>query len=183
MGGRHTAIFGIYPNGFQAERAVAHLIRAGFSNNSIAVLLADNDSRQRFAHEKHTKAPEGATAGAIVMGLIGTVLGLLAGAGAPLVFPGVQSLGMAGPLVGALAGFGAGCVFGGTIGAIVGACIPEFEAKRYDEWMRGGGVLLSAHCDNAEQIHSAEEVLKMSGAKDIAAKTEAGRPKWPPVFL
>ena len=68
-------------------------------------------------------------------------------------------------------------------GAIAGACIPEFEAKRYDEWMRGGGVLLSAHCDNTEQIHSAEEVLKMSGAKDIAAKTEAGRPKWPPVFL
>jgi len=43
----------------QAENIVNHLITAGFSNNDISVLLPDKSSTQDFAHEKHTKAPEG----------------------------------------------------------------------------------------------------------------------------
>src|ERR1700680_509433 len=76
----------------------------GFAHDSIAVLLPDNESSLKFAHEKHTKAPEGATAGAATAGTIDGLIGFMAGAGAPLVFPGVGILLAAGPIASALAG-------------------------------------------------------------------------------
>ena len=62
MTGKKTAVFGIYQNEKQAERTVEDLLAAGFSNDDISVLLPDNKGTKDFAHDKSTKAPEGATA-------------------------------------------------------------------------------------------------------------------------
>jgi hypothetical protein len=59
------------------------------------------------------------------------------------------------------------------IGALVGLGIPEYEAKRYEGYVREGGVLLSAHCETAGEVLRAKEVLTGSGATDIAATGEA----------
>src|SRR6202165_1568401 len=107
MANKKTAVFGIYPNVTQAERAVDALMGAHFSNDDISVLLPDNQGSKDFAHEKHTKAPEGTTTGVAAGGTIGGTLGLLAGIGA-LGIPGVGALIGAGPLWGALAGLGVG---------------------------------------------------------------------------
>ena len=48
----------------QAERIVDQLKAANFSNNDISVLFPDKGTTRDFAHEKNTKAPEGAVAGA-----------------------------------------------------------------------------------------------------------------------
>ena len=37
---------------------------AGFSNNDVSVLFPDKQGSKDFAHEQHTKAPEGAATGA-----------------------------------------------------------------------------------------------------------------------
>ena len=58
MAGKNTAVFGIYKNSAQAERAVDRIAAAGFSHNDISVLLPDSQSSKEFAHEKNTKAPE-----------------------------------------------------------------------------------------------------------------------------
>ena len=79
MAGKNTAAFGIYANRVQAEEAVDHLLAAGFRNEDVSVLLQDNVGTKDFAHEKHTKAPEGATTGVVTGGAIGGTLGLLAG--------------------------------------------------------------------------------------------------------
>jgi hypothetical protein len=50
--------------------------------------------------------------------------------------------------------------------------IPEYEAKRYEGRIKNGGVLLSVHCDTSAEIDSAKEVLKASGAEDIASAGE-----------
>ena len=132
------------------------------------MLLPDDESTRAFAHEKSTKAPEGATAGVATGGIIGGTLGLLAGVGA-LAIPGIGPLIAAGPLVGALAGIGAGGVAGGIVGALVGMGIPEYEAKRYEGAVKGGGTLLSVHCDTPERVSLARQALRDTGAHDIAA--------------
>ncbi|MBV8864097.1 MAG: DUF3341 domain-containing protein, partial [Acidobacteriaceae bacterium] len=72
----------------------------------------------------------------------------------------------------ALSGIGSGGVLGGVIGALVGMGIPEYEAKRYEGRIKEGGILLSVHCDNAEWVTKAKQLLKDSGAEDIASAGE-----------
>jgi hypothetical protein len=74
--------------------------------------------------------------------------------------------------MGALAGAGAGGAVGGLIGALVGMGIPEYEAKRYEGRVKSGGVLLSIHCDTSEEISRAKDLLKQTGAEDIASAGE-----------
>jgi hypothetical protein len=51
--------------------------------------------------------------------------------------------------------------------------IPEYEAKRYEGAVKGGGTLLSVHCDTSEQVDVAKTSLKETGAKDISSTGEA----------
>lgn len=171
MAEKHVAVFGIYATPDLAENAVDYLLKKGFSNSSISVLLPDDETTRNFAHEKHTKAPEGTATGATAGGIIGGALGLLIGLGA-LAIPGVGPLIAAGPIIGALTGVGAGGTVGGIVGALVGLGIPEFEAKRYEGAIKAGGVLLSVHCDTSPQVSLAKQSLRDTGAKDIAATGE-----------
>jgi hypothetical protein len=173
MSTKNTAVFGIYSTPGTAEAAVDHLMAKGFTNASISVLLPDDESTRAFAHEKNTKAPEGATAGVTTGGVIGGTLGLLAGIGA-LAIPGVGPLIAAGPIMASLAGLGIGGAVGGLVGALVGMGIPEYEAKRYEAAVKEGGTLMSVHCDTSDQIDAAKAALKETGARDIAATGEAG---------
>ncbi len=171
MAGKNTAAFGIYPTSAAAESAVDRLVSAGFSNQDVSVLMSDNKGSKDFAAEKNTKAPEGATTGVGVGGAVGGTLGLLAGIGA-LAIPGVGPLIAAGPIMGALAGLGVGGAVGGIVGALVGMGIPEYEAKRYEGRVKDGGVLLSVHCDSSQEVSRAKEILKATGAEDVASSGE-----------
>jgi hypothetical protein len=171
MADKKTAVFGIYPTVGRAEAAVDALAHATFSNDDISVLMADNEGSKDFAHEKHTKAPEGTTTGAVAGGAIGGTLGLLAGIGA-LAIPGVGPLIAAGPIMATLAGLGVGGTVGGLVGALVGMGIPEYEAKRYEGRVKDGGVLLSVHCSTSDEISRAKDILKRTGAEDIASAGE-----------
>ncbi len=172
MASKNTAVFGIYATPNTAESAVDHLLTKGFTNANISVLLPDDETTRAFAHEKHTKAPEGTATGVTTGGVIGGTLGLLAGIGA-LAIPGVGPLIAAGPIMGTLAGLGVGGAVGGVVGALVGMGIPEFEAKRYEGAVKDGGTLLSVHCDTSEQIDAAKAGLKETGARDISSTGEA----------
>src|SRR5271169_5462112 len=166
MASKNTAVFGIYKNSALAERAVDRILAGGFSNNDISVLLPDSQSSKEFAHEKNTKAPEGAATGVTTGGVIGGTLGLLAGIGA-LAIPGLGPFIAAGPIMASLAGLGVGGAVGGLIGALVGMGIPEYEAKRYEGRVKDGGVLLSVHCNTSDEIARVKDLLKQSGAEDI----------------
>src|ERR1700759_3574424 len=122
MAGKNTAAFGIYRNRAGLERGVDALREADFRNEDISVLFPDNEGSKEFAHEKNTKAPEGATTGATTGALAGGALGWLVGIGA-LAIPGLGPFIAAGPIVAALAGAGAGGAVGGLTGALVGAGI------------------------------------------------------------
>lgn len=172
MDNRKTAVFGIYGGIVQAETAVDALIAAGFFNDDISVLVTDQQSTRDFAHEKHTKAPEGSSTGAATGGVLGGALGLLAGIGV-IAIPGAGLFIAAGPVMAALAGIGVGGTVGGFVGALVGVGIPEYEAKRYAGRIHDGGVLLSVHCESAADVERATRTLKQTGADDVSSTTEA----------
>jgi hypothetical protein len=172
MAGDNTAVFGIYPNSTAVERGVAALKDAGFRATDISVLFPENVGTKDFAHEKGTKAPEGASTGAGTGMVVGGTLGWLVGIGA-LAIPGVGPFIAAGPIMAALAGAGVGGAVGGIGGALIGMGIPEYEAKRYEGRVLEGGILLSVHSDSSEWTSKAKAILEETGAEDIASAGEA----------
>ena len=176
MAGKNTAVFGIYPNRVSVENAVDAFKAAGFRNSDISVLFPENTGTKDFAHEKSTKAPEGATTGAGTGAVLGGGLGWLAGIGA-LAIPGLGPFIAAGPIVAALAGAGAGGAIGGLTGALVGMGIPEYEAKRYEGRVKDGGILLSVHSDDSQWTKRAKEILEHTGAQDVSSTGEASSKK------
>jgi hypothetical protein len=173
MAGKNTAAFGIYPTYASVVDGVDSLRAAGFRNTDISILFSENVGSKDFGHVKASKAPEGTVAGAASGAVIGGALGWLAGIGA-LTIPGLGPFIAAGPLMVSLAGLGAGGAVGGIAGALIGAGIPEYEARRFEGRVRNGGILLSVHCDNSEWTKRAKEILKSTGADDIASTGETG---------
>src|SRR5678810_1261286 len=172
MAGKNTAVFGIYPAYASVENGVDALKAAGFRNTDISVLFPENEGTKDFAHEKGTKAPEGAATGAGTGAVVGGALGWLAGIGA-LAIPGLGPFIAAGPIMAALAGAGVGGTVGGVVGALVGMGIPEYEAKRYEGRIKSGGILLSVHCDDSQWTKKAKQILEEAGGVDVSSTGES----------
>jgi hypothetical protein len=161
------SVFGIAKSENQAIRIANDLRMAGFSDNDISVLLPDKQGTRDFAHEQHTKAPEGAVSGVATGGVIGGALGWLVGIGS-LAIPGVGPFIAAGPILAALGGVAAGGAVGGIVGGLIGMGIPEYEAKRYEGKIREGNILISVHAENSDEVTRAKNIFKNAGAEDIA---------------
>lgn len=170
------AVFCLSDSEVQAENIVTELKSAGFSNNDISVLFPDKAGTKDFAHEQHTKAPEGAATGAGTGGILGGGLGWLIGIGS-LAIPGVGPFIAAGPIMAALAGAGIGAAVGGLTGALVGMGIPEYEAKRYEGKIKEGNILISVHSENSEERKRAKHIFERAGAHDISSTAEESVPK------
>ena len=170
------AVFCIAASEAQATQIIDELKAAGFAADNISVLFPDKDSTRNFAHEKNTKAPEGAAAGAGTGAAVGGTLGWLAGIGL-LAIPGVGPFIAAGPIMAALGGAAIGGTVGGLTGALVGLGIPELEAKRYEGRIKDGNLLISAHSEDSEETSRAKEIFERAGADDIASAGESEVPK------
>jgi hypothetical protein len=173
MAGKNIAVYGIFADRLHVETGVDALIDNGFRKEDVSILVAENVGTKDFAHELHSKAPEGATVGGGAGVVLGGALGLLVGLGV-LTIPGLGPFLAAGPVMAALAGAGAAGVAGGLIGALIGLGIPEYEAKRYEGLLKQGHVLLSVHCDDVDWARRAKHVLENAGAEAISSSGEAG---------
>jgi hypothetical protein len=169
------SVFCISTSRQQAERIVGQLKNANFSNNDISVLFPDKGTTRDFAHETHTKAPEGVATGAGTGGVIGGALGWIAGIGA-LAIPGVGPFIAAGPIMAALSGAAVGAAVGGIAGGLIGLGIPEIEAKRYEGKINAGNILISVHTENSDEITLAKDIFTKTGAQDICTTGEASTP-------
>jgi len=175
---KNRVVIGIVDSEVRAENIVQRLNQTGFSNADISAMFPDKHGTRDFAHEHHTKAPEGAVTGAAGGGVLGGTLGLLAGIGA-LAIPGLGPFIAAGPLMAALSGAAAGAAVGGVTGALIGLGIPEVEAKAYEGKLKGGGILVAVHVDASERERVAKEIFRKEGATDISSTTEASVPTIP----
>lgn len=159
----------------QAINIVDQLKAAYFSSNDISVLMPDKSGTKDFAHEQHTKAPEGAATGGVTGGVLGGALGWLVGIGA-LAIPGVGPFIAAGPIMAALGGAALGGAVGGIAGGLIGLGIPEYEAKRYEGKVKDGNILISVHTENRDEISRAKDIFKKAGAEDISTTGESSAP-------
>lgn len=184
------AVFGLANNETLADRIVNRLIDSGFLSEEISILYPDTNKKMTIVNErgqvefnrknvksgslsteKRTKAPEGGVAGATAGGILGGSLGLLAGIGA-LAIPGFGPFVAAGPIMAALSGSAVGGSLGLLIGALVGAGIPEYEAKKYETALKAGNILISVHTETDEEVKLAKDIMQKEGAKDISVTNE-----------
>jgi hypothetical protein len=168
----NTSVFGIYPTRADVSNGMEALRNAGFRNTDISALFPENLGTKDFAHEKNTKAPEGAAAGGTCGALLGGTFGWLVGIGA-LAIPALAPFLGGGPIVVSLAGVGVGAVAGGLVGALLGLGMPEYEAKRYEGRIKGSGVLISVHCDNSDWVRRARQIMQHTGASEMSSAGEA----------
>jgi hypothetical protein len=169
------SVFCIANSRSQADTIVDNLKNAGFSSNDIAALFADKESGHDFAHEKNTKAPEGAVTGAGTGGVLGGALGWIAGIGA-LAIPGFGPLIAAGPILAALSGAAIGATVGGIAGGLIGMGIPELEAKRYEGKLKQGNILVSVHTESSDELERAKAIFERAGAEDICTASDSATP-------
>lgn len=118
---------------------------ADFSSNDISALFADKESGHDFAHEKNTKAPEGAVTGAGTGGVLG--------------------------------GAAIGATVGGLAGGLIGMAIPELEAKRYEDKLKEGNILISVHTESSDEITRAKAIFEQAGAEDICTASNSATPE------
>jgi hypothetical protein len=191
------AVFGLVSSEEQAQRIVDRLVSSAFAYGDISILSPDRSKerlrtnergeveytdsnldrdlkRGQLSTEKKTKAPEGSVTGGVAGGFLGGSLGLLAGIGA-LAIPGLGPFIAAGPIMAALSGSAVGGGLGLIIGALIGAGIPEYEAKKYEAGLKAGNILISVHVNNEEEKKRAFDILKREGARDISASSEKTR--------
>jgi hypothetical protein len=161
-----VAVYGVFHDEAKVREAVDALRAEGFGDADISVVFPDRSDSAKFAYENNTKAPEGATAGGVTGAVAGGVLGWLAGVGM-IAIPGIGPLLAAGPIVAALAGAGAVGAAGGIVGALVGMGVPEIEAKRYNEELKAGRILVAVQCSDIRFTRSAKAVLDRLGAKEV----------------
>ena len=164
------SIVGVAQTNLQVERTIDELQEeALLPVSEISVLMPD--SSVELGTVKTTKAPEGASAGAITGSVIGGTLGLLAGIGT-LAIPGLGPLIAAGPIMAALGGTAAGAAAGGVVGALVGLGIPEEEAKVYEERLKAGGYLVAVQVQNNEVADICRDIMKRNNLDDVTLVSE-----------
>ena len=166
VGARATNVYGTFEDRDAVEKAVDRLRNEGFLSNDISVIFPDRDLSKEFAIEKNTKAPEGALTGGGTGLVIGGALGWLAGIGM-IAIPGIGPLLAAGPIVAAITGAGVGSAVGGIAGALIGLGVPELEARRYEEEVKRGRILVSVRCDSVGVAHTARTVLEECGGSSV----------------
>jgi hypothetical protein len=164
-------IFGILDNTAEAEGTLNSLQLAGFSSRGVSVLFADRHDAERLVREKDTKASQGAAAGAGTVGVLGGILGWLAGIGS-LAIPGVGPFVAAGPILTTLGGTVLGATAGGLLGALGAIGISQVQAQIYENKLQEGGVLVAVHTEDDEEVKKAYDVFKRAGAKEVASITE-----------
>jgi hypothetical protein len=168
-------VMGIVDTPAQAEATVERLRASGFAADDVSVLFPDKQGSRDFAFEHHTKAPEGALAGAGLGAIVGGLFGIAAGVGA-LAPPGLGALVAAGPLLAALSVAAVFALVLGVAGALVGGRMPEIEAKPYEGKLRTGSILVGVHAASRDAAARARHVLRSVAASDVTATSEAAVP-------
>ncbi|MEO0332275.1 MAG: hypothetical protein AAF223_11420 [Bacteroidota bacterium] len=167
-------VTGVFATRESAEHAYNSLLKKGYKQDEITVLMSDNTRDTHFADDNHdsklgNKAMEGAGTGSAIGGTTGAIIGALAATGLSVALPGLGIV-LAGPLAGALAGAGAGGLTGGIIGALVGAGIPKERAERYEHHIKEGNIVIGVTPRDENDATAIQEDWNTYQGEDIYYK-------------
>jgi hypothetical protein len=170
---RSPMLTGMFRDRESAERAYASLAGRGYTKDDLTLLMSDEARRRHFGEgrdtELGTKAAEGAGVGAAVGGGLGAVLAGLAAAGV-IALPGIGLIAM-GPIAAALTGGAVGAASGGLLGGLIGAGIPEEQAKRYETGIREGNIVMGVSPRTEEDAGYFEREWRGYRGEDIYRPT------------
>jgi hypothetical protein len=166
----NQVISGLFSSENQINALLVDLERQGLGSESVNILMSDK-TRDYYAElSKTNKLPEGASIGGLSGGALGVILGSLTMAGT-LLIPGLNLL-VAGPIIGAVAGGAVGTATGSLVGALVGAGVPEYEAKAYEKQLEeAGNTVVMVHALKAD-ASEVKNIFKRHGGHDILIKDE-----------
>jgi hypothetical protein len=156
---------GMFADRNAAERAYTSLHSRGYSHEDVDLVMTDEARKRHFGDhdtELGNKALEGAGTGSAIGGTLGAIAGAVAAIGTSLLIPGLGIV-VAGPIAAALAGAGAGGLTGGLIGALVGRGIPEDRAKKYEEGLKSGNIVMGVRPRNDEDATYLENEWRTHG--------------------
>jgi len=166
---RLSTVVGVFTDRARADKAIADLQKAGFRKDQIGVAM-----RHDSADASTSTTAEGshAESGAVTGILTGLGLGALAGLGVlagviPVVGPAITA-GTLGVIF-SNAAVGAGIV--GLFGALVGAGVPEHEAKYYESEFQAGRTIVTVEA--GDRAAEATEILRGHGAYDMSTRDTA----------
>jgi hypothetical protein len=169
---RTTAI-AIFDDRVQAQRAIADLNRAGFTEKEIGITARDMGGADGDVADggKKTHAKEGAIAGVATGAGVGALwgLGILAG-----VLPGIGTAIAGGTLAVILSSAAAGAATAGVAGSLIGLGIPEDEAKYYDQEFQAGRVVVTV--DAGSRFQEAQAILMRNGGHDMLSARDRVQP-------
>lgn len=143
-----TTTVGVFQTRAAAERAVADLRAAGYTDDQIGVLAKNAEGKtvrtDGSGAADSTNAAEGAAvgaaagAGALALGSLAVSFGVI-----PVIGPILA----VGPLAAALISGAAGAAAGGITGALIGWGIPEEDAKYYESEVTAGRYIVTVTGD------------------------------------
>src|SRR6476469_2879641 len=138
---QRSTVFGVFEDRLHANQAITELNQAGFSVADIGVAMRHAEGVADAAHTEHDSDT---VSGGLTGALTGLGLGALAGLGVlagviPVIGPALA----AGTLGVILSNAAAGAGIAGLVGALVGAGLPEHEAKFYHDEFEAGRTIVT----------------------------------------
>jgi hypothetical protein len=159
---------GLFDHIQAADRVVSDLMAAGFRRDEISVVAAKDENSPNIGPVTGTDTEEHAGTGAVMGGIAGLFVGMVA-----LAIPGIGPALAVGPLAAGLAGAGVGAAAGGMIGALTEMGASKEEAERYSEGIRRGAVLVTVRTDRTPD---AAQIMNRDGAIDVEQRASEWKP-------
>jgi hypothetical protein len=169
---KRSTVVGVFEDRLHADKAVSHLLSAGFRQDQIGVAMRHDDQVTAANTTSDPNAHSHAGSGAIAGVLTGLGLGTLAGLGVlagviPVIGPAIA----AGTLGVVLSNAAAGAGIAGLVGALVGAGVPEHEAKYYHGEFEAGRTIVTVNAGT--RYDEASSILRMAGGYDMSTRDAA----------
>lgn len=151
----------IFKTKSKALSAVEDLVRRGYAQEDISLLMSDTSRGRAFTIRNSTKSAEGLANGSAIGGVLGAILGGCCAVGL-LAIPGL-TLYAAGQWVSLLTGFGGGALLGGLAGGIIGLRIPEHEADYAKPGSNNTGILVGVYVADERQADETKRLIDKGG--------------------
>jgi hypothetical protein len=158
-------ITGIFRSRSASMLAVEDLVRHGFTQDDISLLMSETTRGREFLVDEHTKSPEGLATGAAIGGVLGAIALGLTSVGM-VAAPGLGIFAV-GTWLSMLAGFGAGALGGGMVGGLIGLGVPEHEAELYRGEIENGGILLGLYVTDNDRAAEAQRLMEANGGEHV----------------
>lgn len=146
----NNMIFGVFETRAAADKAIADLRAAGYSDKQISMVARNSEGKVTQKHPDGTDAAEtnageglaiGAAAGGVTAAAVGA--GIMAG-----VIPVIGPVLALGPLAVTLINAATGAAVAGIAGALIGMGIPKEDADFYESEVAAGRYLVTVEKNN-----------------------------------